>query len=99
MYKAITHSINHQIPVRTFADWDEKGPGFFEGDLVAHCGGRVDGTSIPCLLFTVSRIVIINFLYQGNHTKVKFNIYGRETRHALSLHFMLSFCSQGSLAL
>lgn len=28
-----------QIPVRTFADWNEERPGFLEGDLVAHCGG------------------------------------------------------------
>jgi hypothetical protein len=30
--------LKHQIPVRTFADWDDARPGFFEGDLVAHCG-------------------------------------------------------------
>ena len=26
------------IPIRTFADWDDKRPGFLEIDLVAHCG-------------------------------------------------------------
>ncbi|MDP6496067.1 MAG: transposase, partial [Dehalococcoidia bacterium] len=26
------------IPIRTFADWDDKRPGFLEVDLVAHCG-------------------------------------------------------------
>jgi hypothetical protein len=26
------------IPIRTFADWDDKHPGFLEIDLVAHCG-------------------------------------------------------------
>ena len=30
--------LKHQIPVRTFADWDDAHPGFLEGDLVAHCG-------------------------------------------------------------
>jgi hypothetical protein len=30
--------LKHQIPVRTFADWDDARPGFLEGDLVAHCG-------------------------------------------------------------
>ena len=29
-----------QIPIRTFADWDETGPGFCEIDLVAHDGGN-----------------------------------------------------------
>lgn len=31
------------IPIRTFADWDEKRPGFFEIDLVAHCGESTEG--------------------------------------------------------
>ncbi|HEX3000469.1 MAG TPA: hypothetical protein VHR86_09575, partial [Armatimonadota bacterium] len=31
--------LRDQIPIRTFADWDEQKPGFFEIDLVAHCGG------------------------------------------------------------
>ena len=30
--------LKHQIPIRTFADWDEARPGFLEVDLVAHCG-------------------------------------------------------------
>lgn len=35
--------LKHQIPVRTFADWDEKRPGFFEIDLVAQAGGNGRG--------------------------------------------------------
>ena len=31
--------LKHQIPIRTFADWDERRPGFVEVDLVAHDGG------------------------------------------------------------
>jgi hypothetical protein len=31
------------IPVRTFTPWDEDQPGFLEIDLVAHCGGSVEG--------------------------------------------------------
>src|SRR5262249_61187250 len=27
-----------QIPLRTFAEWDDATPGFLEVDLVAHCG-------------------------------------------------------------
>jgi hypothetical protein len=33
--------LKHQIPIRTWADWDEDQPGFCEMDLVDHCGGRV----------------------------------------------------------
>ena len=31
--------LKHQIPIRTFAEWDEQQPGFVEMDLVAHDGG------------------------------------------------------------
>jgi hypothetical protein len=31
--------LKHQIPIRTFADWNEQRPGFVELDLVGHDGG------------------------------------------------------------
>ena len=34
-----------QVPIRTFADWDEAQPGFLEMDLVAHCGASGAGSS------------------------------------------------------
>jgi hypothetical protein len=35
--------LKNSIPIRTFADWKENGPGFLEADLVAHCGESVEG--------------------------------------------------------
>jgi len=35
--------LKHQIPVRTFADWDDAQAGFVEIDLVAHCGESTAG--------------------------------------------------------
>ena len=35
--------LKSQIPMRTWADWDEKVPGFLEVDLVGHDGGDVNG--------------------------------------------------------
>ncbi|MCB9418586.1 MAG: DDE-type integrase/transposase/recombinase [Ardenticatenaceae bacterium] len=35
--------LKHQIPVRTFADWDDTQAGFVEIDLVAHCGESTAG--------------------------------------------------------
>jgi len=32
--------LKRQIPIRTFADWDDACPGFCEVDLVAHDGGN-----------------------------------------------------------
>ena len=35
--------LKRQIPIRTFADWDDARPGFCEVDLVAHDGGNPAG--------------------------------------------------------
>lgn len=35
--------LKHQVPVRTFSDWDDAVPGFLEMDLVGHDGGRAEG--------------------------------------------------------
>jgi len=44
--------LKRQIPVRTFADWDEGFPGFMEADLVAHCGPHPDGAFLATLVIT-----------------------------------------------
>lgn len=44
--------LRHQVPVRTFAEWDEEGPGFAELDLVAHDGGVARGEYIQTLDLT-----------------------------------------------
>ena len=41
--------LKHQIPVRTFSDWEEGKPGFVEMDLVAHEGGRAQGDYVQTL--------------------------------------------------
>lgn len=35
--------LKHQIPIRTFAEWDDARPGFLEMDLVGHDGGNLQG--------------------------------------------------------
>lgn len=41
--------LKHQIPIRTFADWDNAKPGFLEIDLVALCGETLKGDYINIL--------------------------------------------------
>jgi len=41
-----------QIPIRTFGEWDEARPGFYEADLVAHEGGDPRGTFCYTLTLT-----------------------------------------------
>jgi Integrase core domain len=42
--------LKKSIPIRTFADWDDKRPGFFEADLVAHCGHSTAGDFVHTLM-------------------------------------------------
>ncbi len=44
--------LKQQIPVRTFAEWDDVQPGFCEADLVAHCGGNSEGVFLYTLTLT-----------------------------------------------
>ncbi len=46
-------AIRRSIPVRTFADWRDPPPGFFEVDMVEHCGGpKTDGNYVHSLVLT-----------------------------------------------
>ena len=35
--------LKHEIPIRTFTEWNDARPGFLEVDLVAHCGSTTEG--------------------------------------------------------
>src|SRR5262249_28624630 len=44
--------LRHQIPIRTFADWDDARPGFLEIDLVGHGGESTSGEYLHSLVLT-----------------------------------------------
>jgi hypothetical protein len=44
--------VSKEIPVRTFADWHEPDPGYFEIDFVAHGGGSMADSFIHTLAMT-----------------------------------------------
>ena len=51
--KGVGAAIRRSIPVRTFADWVDPPPGFFEIDMVEHCGGpKTDGDFVHTLTLT-----------------------------------------------
>ena len=51
--KGVGSAIRRSIPVRTFADWLDPPPGFFEIDMVEHCGGsKTDGDFVHTLTLT-----------------------------------------------
>lgn len=45
-------AIQRRVPIRTFGDWGDPAPGFFEADLVAHCGGVMAGSFVHTLVVT-----------------------------------------------
>ena len=51
--KGVGSAIRRSIPVRTFSDWCDPPPGFFEIDMVEHCGGpKTDGDYVHTLTMT-----------------------------------------------
>ncbi len=44
--------LKQHIPVRTFTEWTDVKPGFIEADLVAHCGGSMEGAFLYTLTLT-----------------------------------------------
>ncbi|MEO7910056.1 MAG: transposase family protein [Roseiflexaceae bacterium] len=51
--KGVGAAIRRSIPVRTFADWGDPPPGFFEMDMVEHYNGpKIDGDYVHSLVLT-----------------------------------------------
>jgi hypothetical protein len=44
--------LKHQVPIRTFAEWNDVRPGFLEADSVAHCGTVAEGSYLSTLTLT-----------------------------------------------
>jgi hypothetical protein len=45
-------AIRRSVPVRTFSDWQDPPPGFFQADLVAHSGPVASGSFVQTLVLT-----------------------------------------------
>jgi hypothetical protein len=45
-------AVRRAVPVRTFSDWGDPAPGFFEADLVAHSGPSGAGSFVQTLVIT-----------------------------------------------
>ena len=49
---APSSAIRRAVPIRTYADWDDPSPGFFEADLVSHSGPMTSGSFAQTLVLT-----------------------------------------------
>ncbi len=45
-------AVRRSVPVRTFSDWGDPAPGYFEADLVAHSGPTSRGSYVQTLVLT-----------------------------------------------
>ena len=48
----VNTALRKSIAVRTFEDWNDPPPGYFEMDMVAHCGRSVAGNHVYSLVLT-----------------------------------------------
>jgi hypothetical protein len=49
---SINTPLRRSISIRTFSDWNDPPPGFFEMDMVAHCGQSLAGSHAHSLVMT-----------------------------------------------
>ena len=101
--------LKHQIPVRTFSDWSDLKPGFFEGDLVAHCGTSAHGSFLYSLVLTdvaTGWTECAALLYRGQDTVIQaldrirrsspFPILGLDTDNGSEFinHELVGYCER-----
>ena len=67
------------IPIRTFADWPEKKPGYMETDLVAHCGDAAEGF----YLYTLCAVDVASGWTQCLPVWGKTNVNVRQSIHRM----------------
>ena len=65
--------LKQQIPIRTFAEWDDAQPGFLEVDLVAHCGHDGGGFFLHtlCAVDIATGWVELQPVWGKGHKRVK----------------------------
>jgi len=104
--------LKRQITVRTFADWDDIRPGFFEIDLVAHCGDWAGGSFLHTLVLTdvaTGWIECCPLLHRGEvdvttaitevRSRLPFPVLGLDTDNGSEFinYEMLRYCERESI--
>ena len=79
--------LKQQIPIRTFAEWDDVGPGFCEVDLVAHCGSSTLGFYLftLCAVDIATSWVELQPLWGKGHYRVKAALHELRARLPIPL--------------
>src|SRR5258708_7436905 len=50
--RVMASAVKRAVAIRTFSDWHDPPPGFFEADLVAHSGPTTHGSFVQTLVLT-----------------------------------------------
>jgi hypothetical protein len=87
---ATTHPsswLKQQIPIRTFADWDDARPGFRQVDLVAHCGSSTKGFYLHtlCAVDMATSWIELQALWGKGHYRVAAGVQAVRTRLPVAL--------------
>jgi hypothetical protein len=79
--------LKQQIPIRTFADWDDARPGFCQVDLVAHCGSSSKGFYLHtlCAVDVATSWVDLQALWGKGHYRVAAGVQALRTRWPVPL--------------
>ena len=79
--------LKQQIPIRTFADWDDARPGFCQIDLVAHCGSSSKGFYLYtlCAVDVVTSWVELQALWGKGHYRVAAGVQAVRERLPVAL--------------
>ncbi len=104
--------LKHQIPIRTFSDWNENRPGFLEVDLVGHEGGNARGdfaqtldTTDVCTGWTETQAVQnkaqlwVFQAFQEIASRLPFPVLGMDSDNGSEFinQHMLRYCQQNKI--
>ncbi len=79
--------LKYQVPIRTFAQWDDLRPGFCEMDLVAHDGGSAFGDF--CQTLTLTDVVSAWTELKAVPTRAQCHVFAALTEVRRALPFQL----------
>src|SRR5258708_2510757 len=100
------------VPVRTFADWGEVGPGYQEVDFVTHCGERAAGSFVhtlvltdvasgwtECIALPVREQTLVVEAITGLRPRLPFSLLGLDTDNdgAFLNNTLLVYCSEHNI--
>ena len=109
------NAIQRVVPIRTFSDWRDPPPGFFEVDMVEHCGGpKHDGNFVHSFVLTDiasgwtecialpmrNQVLTIRAIVQAQH-QLPFKMQGIDTDNdsAFMNQMVFDFCAKYDLEL